>query len=57
MARLDNEPYGLGGSIPTGASFNLFVNIPLKTKKDSPADDQLKSINFISLPITLLHLL
>ena len=57
MARLDNEPYGLGGSIPTGASFNLFVNIPLKTKKDSPVDDQLKFINFISFPITLLHLL
>jgi len=43
MARLDNEPYGLGGSIPTGASFNLFVNIPLK--KDSQADDQLKLIH------------
>ena len=57
MARLDNEPYGLWGSIPTGASFNLFVNIPLKTKKDSPADDQLKFIYFISFPITLLHLL
>ena len=57
MARLDNEPYGLGGSIPTGASFNLFVNIPLKTKQDSPADDQNKFMNFISFPITLLHLL